>query len=50
MLVSDAEALREAAAAVDWKAGRRVKVRVLGQLAQISVWRKPAWQDRMEGN
>jgi 23S rRNA G2445 N2-methylase RlmL len=39
-LVSDAPALKEAARAVGWQAGRLVRVRVLGQAAAISVWRK----------
>jgi 23S rRNA G2445 N2-methylase RlmL len=41
LLVSDAEALREAAQDVGWKNRRRLRVRVLGQSAQISAWRKP---------
>jgi 23S rRNA G2445 N2-methylase RlmL len=40
LLVSDAEALREPAGEVGWKQKQRLRVRVLGQLAQISVWRK----------
>jgi len=39
LLVADAEPLREAAAAVGWKRGRYFRVRVLGQMAQLSVWR-----------
>ena len=41
LLVSDAPALREPAQQVGWKAGRRLRVRVLGQLAHLGVWRKP---------
>jgi 23S rRNA G2445 N2-methylase RlmL len=40
LLVSDVPALREPARAAGWKALRRLSVRVLGQSAQISVWRK----------
>jgi 23S rRNA G2445 N2-methylase RlmL len=42
LLVSDAAALRDAVRAVGWKAKRQLRVRVLGQSAQISVWRKEA--------
>jgi 23S rRNA G2445 N2-methylase RlmL len=42
LLVSDSGALRQAAADVSWKAKRQFRVRVLGQPAQISVWRKEA--------
>jgi 23S rRNA G2445 N2-methylase RlmL len=42
LLVSDAAALRDAVRAVPWKAKRQLRVRVLGQPAQISVWRKDA--------
>jgi 23S rRNA G2445 N2-methylase RlmL len=41
MLVSDFKALRAATAAVGWKLQRDITVRVLGQRAIISVWRKP---------
>ena len=41
LLVSDAAALRAAACAVDWKAQRQLKIRVLGQPAVVTVWRKP---------
>jgi 23S rRNA G2445 N2-methylase RlmL len=40
LLVSDAVALREAAKRVGWQPVRKVPVRVLGQPAIISVWRK----------
>jgi 23S rRNA G2445 N2-methylase RlmL len=40
LLVADVAALREAARAVGWKSARQVRVRVLGQPATISVWRK----------
>jgi 23S rRNA G2445 N2-methylase RlmL len=39
-LVGDTAPLREAAQAVGWQPGRLVRVRVLGQPAAISVWRK----------
>lgn len=40
LLVSDVGALKAAAAAVAWKSLRSVRVRVLGQPATITVWRK----------
>jgi 23S rRNA G2445 N2-methylase RlmL len=40
LLVSDAGLLRDAARAVDWQAVQKIRVRVLGQPAAISVWRK----------
>jgi tRNA (guanine6-N2)-methyltransferase len=40
LLVSDYPALRDAARAVGWKAERQLQVRVLGQRATASVWRK----------
>jgi 23S rRNA G2445 N2-methylase RlmL len=40
LLVADAGALKEAAQAVGWRPVRKVRVRVLGQPASISVWRK----------
>jgi 23S rRNA G2445 N2-methylase RlmL len=39
LLVSEADVLRQAAEAVGWHAQRRLRVRVLGQPAQISLWR-----------
>ncbi len=42
LLVSDYPALKEAARAVGWKPVRHLKVRVLGQPAVVSVWRKLA--------
>lgn len=42
LLVSDLLALREAAAALGWKRGRQVRVRVLGQAAAIVVLQRPA--------
>ncbi len=42
LLVSDAAALREAAEAVGWRPGRRLRVRILGQPAQLGVWKKDA--------
>jgi 23S rRNA G2445 N2-methylase RlmL len=41
LLASDARSLREAAGAVGWRAARTVQVRILGQPASISAWRKP---------
>jgi 23S rRNA G2445 N2-methylase RlmL len=40
LLVSDAVALREAAKRVGWQPVRKLPVRVLGQPATVSVWRK----------
>jgi 23S rRNA G2445 N2-methylase RlmL len=40
LLVSDVAALKEAAAEVNWKQVRYFRVRVLGQMASLSVWRK----------
>ncbi len=40
LLVSEYGLLKEAARAVGWKPQRQVRVRVLGQPAVISVWRK----------
>jgi 23S rRNA G2445 N2-methylase RlmL len=42
LLVSDAAALRAAARAAGWKAQRQLSLRVLGQPAVVTVWRKPA--------
>jgi tRNA (guanine6-N2)-methyltransferase len=41
LVVSAASALRSAVRAVGWKALRQVSIRVLGQSAVITVWRKP---------
>lgn len=40
LLASDARALREAAEKVGWRGPRTITVRILGQGARISVWRK----------
>jgi tRNA G10 N-methylase Trm11 len=40
LLVSDRAALREAAERVNWRFLRQLRVRVLGQPAFLSVWRK----------
>jgi tRNA (guanine6-N2)-methyltransferase len=40
LLVANFGALKEAAKAVHWKAVRQLRVRVLGQWATMSVWRK----------
>ena len=41
LLVSRAAALRAPARAIGWQALRQVPLRVLGQPAVITVWRKP---------
>jgi 23S rRNA G2445 N2-methylase RlmL len=41
LLTSEGTVLAEAARAVDWQARERLKVRILGQLAFLTVWRKP---------
>ncbi len=41
LLTSEAPVLYAAGRAAGWKAVRQVKVRVLGQMAVVSVWRKP---------
>jgi tRNA (guanine6-N2)-methyltransferase len=48
LLVSEAEALREAVGPLGWRPKKRTRVLVLGQMAQLSVWRKPARADSME--
>jgi 23S rRNA G2445 N2-methylase RlmL len=40
LLTSDAQALRAATEAAGWRAARSIRLRILGQPAQISVWRK----------
>jgi 23S rRNA G2445 N2-methylase RlmL len=42
LLAADMDALAEAVAPFGWKQKRRLRVLVLGQMATISVWRKPA--------
>jgi tRNA (guanine6-N2)-methyltransferase len=41
LLTSEARLLSDAARAAGWKSLRQVKLRVLGQMAVVSVWRKP---------
>ena len=41
LLISSAAVLRSAARAVGWKALRQMSLRVLGQPATVTVWRKP---------
>src|SRR5207244_857907 len=41
LLVGDVRALREAAQAVRWKQEGQWRLRLLGQPAVLSVWRKP---------
>jgi 23S rRNA G2445 N2-methylase RlmL len=40
LLVGDVGALKDAARAVGWQPGRQVRVRILGQPAAVTVWRK----------
>jgi 23S rRNA G2445 N2-methylase RlmL len=40
LLVSDLSALRDAASAVSWRGQRQLKVRILGEPAVVTVWRK----------
>jgi hypothetical protein len=49
LLVSEAPLLREAARQTPWKQERELRVRVLGQAAVISVWRKPHGSANMAG-
>jgi 23S rRNA G2445 N2-methylase RlmL len=48
-LVADGALLRPAAAAAGWKPHRQLRLRVLGQPAEIGVWRKPEAGSRIEG-
>lgn len=48
VLVGDAALWHPAAASVGWSAGRRLRIRILGQPAELSVWRKPAARDTMD--
>jgi len=41
LLTSEPQLLAQAAEKVGWKPGRRIRLRILGQSAQISVWQKP---------
>ena len=41
LLVSEGALLRDAARTAGWKLLREIEVRVLGQQAVITVWRKP---------
>jgi 23S rRNA G2445 N2-methylase RlmL len=47
LIVSAAAVLRSAARAVGWKAQRQLSIRVLGQPAAVTVWRKPGAWDSM---
>lgn len=47
LLVSAAAVLRSAARTVAWKEQRKVLLRVLGQPATVTVWRKPGSWDSM---
>ncbi len=42
MLVAEQQWLRSATEAVGWSSLRQLRIRVLGQLATLSVWQKPA--------
>jgi tRNA (guanine6-N2)-methyltransferase len=46
-LVGTGALLQPPAAAAGWRPQRRVRLRVLGQPAELSVWRKPAAADSM---
>src|SRR5437763_139711 len=46
-LVGTGALLQPAAGAVGWRPQRRVRLRVRGQLAGLSVWRKPAAADNI---
>jgi 23S rRNA G2445 N2-methylase RlmL len=46
-LIGDPHLLKEAALAVRWQTVRKIPVRVLGQQAAISVWRKEGQSDTM---
>jgi 23S rRNA G2445 N2-methylase RlmL len=48
LIVSAAAALRSAARAVGWKGQRQLPIRVLGQSAVVTVWRKPQASDSMK--
>jgi 23S rRNA G2445 N2-methylase RlmL len=47
VLVGDATLWHPSAMAIGWRLDHRVRVRILGQAAEISVWRKPAGKDTM---
>jgi 23S rRNA G2445 N2-methylase RlmL len=47
LIVSAVAALRSAARTVGWKTQRQLSIRVLGQPAVVTVWRKPGAQDSM---
>ena len=49
LLVGEAALLQPAAAAVGWRALRRLRLRVLGQPAELSVWRKRPAADSIDG-
>jgi tRNA G10 N-methylase Trm11 len=48
LLVSEYDPLRDAARAARWKLLRQLGVRILGQPAVLSVWRKPGSHTTME--
>lgn len=48
LIVSSISALRSAASAAGWKARRQLSIRVLGQPAVITVWRKPESSNNMK--
>lgn len=47
VLVGDPTLWHPAAKSVGWRLARRVRLRVLGQSAEMSVWRKPSADDTM---
>jgi 23S rRNA G2445 N2-methylase RlmL len=49
LLVGRGALLQPAAAAAGWRPQRRLRLRVLGQPAELSVWRKPEAGDTMTG-
>jgi 23S rRNA G2445 N2-methylase RlmL len=48
VLVAEAGLLRQAVRAVGWRPTRQLRVRVLGQPAELSVWRKPERADTID--
>ena len=50
LLVSDFPKLRAAVHPVQWKLLRQLRVRVLGQSAEVTVWRKPGEYARMQAD
>jgi tRNA (guanine6-N2)-methyltransferase len=40
LLVGDFDALKEAAAGINWKLARQLEIRILGQLSTLALWQK----------